>query len=193
MSSDFAAPLEYAGALERSGEGRRPMDEREFQIFYAQTCRALRAYSRGAVRDRAAADDLLQETYYRYLKAAHAPEDIEGRRGYLFRIAFNLVRDTARATGRNREIQADALEASASPDDVGLRADLREALETLDPKDRMRLWLAYVNGSSHREIAAATGVGETSVRPLVLRARRRLADLLRKRGFGLERLPKGAR
>jgi RNA polymerase sigma-70 factor (ECF subfamily) len=135
----------------------------------------------------------LQETYYRYLKAAHAPEDIEGRRGYLFRIAFNLVRDTARATGRNREIQADALEASASPDDVGLRADLREALETLDPKDRMRLWLAYVNGSSHREIAAATGVGETSVRPLLLRARRRLADVLRKRGFGLERLPKGAR
>jgi RNA polymerase sigma-70 factor (ECF subfamily) len=169
------------------------MDEREFQIFYAQTCRALRAHLRGAARDAAAADDLLQETYYRYLKAPSSPEDIEGRRGYLFRIAFNLVRDTARAAGRNREVQADAVEPSASASDVGLRADLRAALEGLDSKDRMRLWLAYVNGSSHREIASATGVGEASVRPLLLRARRRLAALLRKRGFGIERLPREGR
>jgi RNA polymerase sigma-70 factor (ECF subfamily) len=169
------------------------MDEREFQVFYAQTCRALRAYLRASTRDQGTADDLLQETYYRYLKATNAPADIDGRRGYLFRIAFNLVRDQLRAAGRNREVQADEMEVRAVAVDVGLRADLDEALESLDPKDRIRLWLAYVNGSTHREIAAATGVGETSVRPLLLRARRRLAALLRKRGFGLERLPKEAR
>ncbi len=193
MSSELASPFEYAGALERYGEGRRGMDEREFQIFYAQTCRSLQAYLRRSTRDAAAADDLLQEAYYRYLKAANPPGDGEERRGYLFRIAANLVRDHFRASGRNREVSSETAEGEASQDDVGLRADMDQALETLEPKDRTRLWLAYVNGSSHREIAAATGVKEASVRPLLLRARRRLAAVLRKRGFGLESSPRGTR
>jgi RNA polymerase sigma-70 factor, ECF subfamily len=193
MSSELAAPFESAGAMARFGEERRPMNEREFQLFYAETCRSLRAFLRRSVRDAAAVDDLLQEAYYRYLRAANPIEDPAGRRGYLFRIAANLVRDHFRASGRNREVQNDAVEAETAQADVGLRADLDEALESLEPKDRTRLWLAYVNGSSHREIAAATGVKEASVRPLLLRARRKLAEVLRKRGFRSESQSKEAR
>ncbi len=183
MSSELAAPLGSARAMTRFGEGRCPMNEREFQIFYAQTCRPLRAYLRRSAGRTEAVDDLLQEAYYRYLRAASVPEDQDGRRGYLFRIAANLVRDHFRASARNREGQDDAAEAQTAPPDVGLMTDLDEALESLEPKDRTRLWLAYVNGSSHREIAEATGVKESSVRPLLLRARRKLAEVLRRRGF----------
>lgn len=190
MSSEFAMPIEAAGVLECSGDGRSGMDEREFQIFYAQTCRALRAYLRRTTRDVAAADDLLQETYYRFLRAARYPQDPDGRRGYLFRTAANLVRDHFRASGRNQEVQTDSVPTESHESITGLRADLDEALQSLKPKDRTRLWLAYVNGSSHREIAAATGVKEASVRPLLLRARRKLAALLRKRGLAPESLPK---
>jgi RNA polymerase sigma-70 factor (ECF subfamily) len=179
--------------MSRFGEDRRAMNEREFQIFYAQTCRALRAFLRRSTGNAEAVDDLLQEAYYRYLRAANTPEDPDGRRGYLFRIAANLVRDHFRASGKNREVQNDSAEAEATQADVGLRADLDEALESLEPKDRTRLWLAYVNGSSHREIAEATGVKEASVRPLLLRARRKLAQVLRRRGFGEPSLPKEAR
>ena len=186
MSSETAASLPFAGTIERFGEGRRPMDEREFQIFYAQTCRPLLAYLRRTTRDAALADDLLQETYYRFLKVNPSPADVGARRGYLFRIAANLVHDHFRRLGRLREVQTEADQAEAKQRDVGLQADLDDALATLDPKDQTRLWLAYVHGSSHREIAAATGVKEASVRPLLLRARRRLAALLRKRGFGSE-------
>ena len=154
----------------------------------SQTCRALRAYLRRATRDFAAADDLLQETYYRYLRTQGSPPDPEGQRGYLFRIAANLVRDHFRAVKRNQEVQANPTCVESRQDVTGLRADLDEALQSLKPKDRTRLWLAYVNGSSHREIAAATGVQEASVRPLLLRARRKLAALLRKRGLGPESL-----
>ena len=193
MSSELAAPFAPAKAMTRFGEGRRAMDEREFQLFYAQTCRALRAYLRRMSGDPEAVDDLLQEAYYRYLRTARPPENPDERRGYLFRIGANLVRDRFRASGRNREVQNDAVEAAAAPADIGLRADLDDALESLDPRDRTRLWLAYVNGSSHREIAAATGVKEASVRPLLLRARRKLADILRRRGFAANSLPKEKR
>ena len=188
MTSEFTIPIEFAGVLTYSGGGRSEMDEREFQIFYAQTCRALRAYLRRATRDFDAADDLLQESYYRYLRARGSPQDPEGQRGYLFRIAANLVRDHFRAVKRNQEVQANPTCVESRQDVTGLRADLDEALQSLKPKDRTRLWLAYVNGSSHREIAAATGVKEASVRPLLLRARRKLAALLRKRGLGPESL-----
>jgi RNA polymerase sigma-70 factor, ECF subfamily len=40
------------------------------------------------------------------------------------------------------------------------------------------LWLAYVEGMSHSEIAKATGLQSMSVRILLLRARRRAAELL---------------
>jgi RNA polymerase sigma-70 factor (ECF subfamily) len=40
------------------------------------------------------------------------------------------------------------------------------------------LWLAYVEGMSHAEIAEATGLRAMSVRLLLFRARRRAATLL---------------
>lgn len=166
------------------------MDEREFQQFYAQTCRSLRAYLRRASGDQSATDDLLQETYFRFIRASGLPTDADQRRGYLFRIAMNLVADYFRKAGRNREVHSESIEGDTKQIDLGLRTDLEAALEKLKPKDRTLIWLAYVNGSSHREIAAATGVAEASVRPLLLRARRKMAALLRKRGIGLESIPR---
>jgi len=48
----------------------------------------------------------------------------------------------------------------------------------LKPQQRQMLWLSYVEGADHREIAAATGVREGSVRVLLHRARKKLASLL---------------
>ena len=44
------------------------------------------------------------------------------------------------------------------------------------------LWLAYAQGASHREIAEVVGVGHASVKPLLFRARRKLAGLLGRPG-----------
>ena len=54
---------------------------------------------------------------------------------------------------------------------------------------RALLWLAHVEGSSHDEIADAIGVKAKSVRVLLFRARKRLAEILTKHGMG----PEGAR
>ena len=61
------------------------------------------------------------------------------------------------------------------------RADLRRAFDRLKPRERQLLWLAHVEGSDHREIARLTGLRTGSIRLLLFRARRRLAEVLRKR------------
>jgi RNA polymerase sigma-70 factor (ECF subfamily) len=56
---------------------------------------------------------------------------------------------------------------------------MRAALRQMKPRERELLWLAYVEGMNHAEIAAATGLGTMSIRLLLFRARRKAAQLLR--------------
>ena len=58
------------------------------------------------------------------------------------------------------------------------RTDLDRAMLQMKPKERAMLWLAYAEGSSHHEIAAAVGVKPASVKLLLFRARRKIAALL---------------
>jgi RNA polymerase sigma-70 factor (ECF subfamily) len=130
------------------------------------------------------ADDLLQETYYRFLRTERSYDSEAHRRNYLFRIATNLTRDRHRRRG----VPLVELPEDGHPDaphgrgDEGelaaRRTDLSRAMARLKPRDRALLWLAYANGSSHVEIAESLGVKSGSVKALLLRARRRLAGLL---------------
>jgi RNA polymerase sigma-70 factor (ECF subfamily) len=63
--------------------------------------------------------------------------------------------------------------------DAERRTDLGRAMARLRPREREMLWLAYAQGSNHRDIAGTLGVKTESVRLLLFRARRKLADLLR--------------
>src|SRR5467141_2659554 len=69
------------------------MDEETFRAFYERTARLVWMYLSRITGDAQAAEDLLQETYYRFLRAQRAYESDAHRRNYLFRIATNLVRD----------------------------------------------------------------------------------------------------
>jgi len=159
------------------------MDEQSFRLLYERTARPLWAYlSRGA-RDPQAADDLLQEVYHRFLRVGAPEMDAAGQKNYLFKIATNLLRDRARSMRPQVELSEVASGEKAGRR-VELRTDLGKALEEVGERDREFLWLAYAEGFSHREIAEATGVKEQSVRPLLHRAKTKLADLLRSRGFG---------
>jgi RNA polymerase sigma-70 factor (ECF subfamily) len=63
---------------------------------------------------------------------------------------------------------------------VSARADLSRAMAHLTARERDLLWLAYAEGSSHREIADSLGLKSGSIRLLLFRARRRLAWLLQR-------------
>lgn len=178
--------------------GERPFDAVGFRVFYEATARPLWAYlSRAASPD--LADDLVQEAYYRLLRSDFVPESDAHAKNYLYRIATNLMRDHFRGAGRRRatgEVAAESGSESSparepvaadTPDRrVRMRRDLRRFLDRLSPKDRRLLWLAHVEGASHREIAEVLEVQESSVRVLVFRARRRLAAMLEQHDVGPE-------
>ena len=159
------------------------MDEDAFRLFYERTSRSVWAYLSRMTGDPRLADDLLQETYYRFLRATGAPADEAHRRNYLFRIATNLVHDTRRRPRLNAVPMPDAFE-HADPrqaDNAGgaaARVDLSRAMARLKPRERALLWLAYAQGSSHKEIADTLGLKTASIKLLLFRARRRLAGLL---------------
>jgi RNA polymerase sigma-70 factor (ECF subfamily) len=158
------------------------MDREQFHRFYEQTARPLRAYLARVGRDAALAEDLLQDAYLRFLRAEQEGRIVpDRRRYYLFQIAANLIRD------HYRRQKSGALEELSSPSDapaIELRRDLSRILDRLTPAERNLLWLAYVERFSHNEIASIAGVKPQSVRPLLFRAKQKLAGLLRKAGIG---------
>jgi RNA polymerase sigma-70 factor (ECF subfamily) len=159
------------------------MDEEAFRAFYERTARSLWAYLSRITGDRQVCDDLLQETYYRFLRAETVPDSEAHRRNYLFRIATNLVRDARRRRVIAPATVSEPIETADAHEDVAGRVqrhtDLARGLAQLKPRERDLLWLAYAQGSSHREIAETLGLKTGSVKLLLYRARRRLASLLR--------------
>jgi RNA polymerase sigma-70 factor (ECF subfamily) len=163
------------------------MDEDTFRGFYARTSTMLWAYLSRAIGDPHAADDLLQETYYRFLRARAEFESEAHRRHYIFRIATNLVRDRYRRPRLDRSPLPDDLPDSSGnlARDTEQRTDLQRAMAKLKPRERELLWLAYGQGSTHEEIAGSLGLKTGSVKPLLFRAKRKLAALLGKHSVRL--------
>jgi RNA polymerase sigma-70 factor (ECF subfamily) len=154
------------------------MDEQAFHSFYSGTARALRAYVARVLGDLSQADDIVQESYLKLLRMPAVPGDPEQLRRLLFRIASNLVTDEWRRRRVTTDGDAYAPEPHGSSPDMVLRLDMNRVFQQLKPQQRQLMWLAYVEGANHREIAAALGLREGSVRVLLHRARRKLASLL---------------
>lgn len=153
------------------------MDEAAFGAFYAETARPLFGYLLRVSGDRALAEDLMQESYCRLLSADLPDMSRSESRRYLFRIATNLLHDRWR---RHKEdpLPDSLLETTSAAPFLDSKLEMRRAFEQLKPRERELLWLAYVEGSNHKEIADCTGLRAGSVRMLLFRARRKLLGLL---------------
>jgi len=194
MRDGMLSALERLGAdlaEEGPAEDLFQMDEDAFRVFYDRTARPVWAYLSRMTGDPRLADDLLQEAYYRLLRARVVHESDAHRRNYLFRIATNLVHDLRRRRHVDDTPLGEAGAAEhADPRSADLaanaarRVDLGRAMTRLKPRERDLLWLAYAQGSSHQEIADALGLKRSSIKLLLFRARRRLATLLRERTAG---------
>jgi RNA polymerase sigma-70 factor (ECF subfamily) len=159
------------------------MDEQTFQGFYESTARPLWSYLSRILGDRTLADDLMQESYYRFLRADLKSDDAVYHKAYLFRIATNLARDHWRRLPRQEQaVNVDAEQIAVhdrTAERVQQRSDLGRVLDRLKPRERELLWLAYAEGASHKEIGEVLGVGAASVRLLLFRARQKMLKLLR--------------
>src|SRR5579863_2442833 len=124
------------------------MDEDAFRAFYDRTARGVWVYLARITGDRQLADDLLQETFYRFLRAAATHDSEAHRRNSLYRIATNLARDARRRSLARMpfSMAGHEIESVASAEDARTAertTDVTRAMAHLKPRDRAMLWLAY--------------------------------------------------
>lgn len=175
-----------------SAEGRGlSMNDDAFASFYQRTARPVWSYLVHVSRNPALADDLLQESYLRFLCAARLSDGEGACRRYLFRIATNLLRDhwRQRDPASLEDLPEEVLGTGQGPDiaQIDSQEMLARALHRMRPRERQLLWLAYAEGATHAEIAEITGLRTPGIRILLFRARRKLARLLKQGPGGREK------
>ena len=176
--------LESSKVGSEAAEQAFHMDEQTFHVFYENTSRPLWSYLSRILGNQTLADDLAQESYYRFLRAALKSDDSAYQKAYLFRIATNLARDHWRRLPHQEQSEpGDAEQVPAddrTAEHVQQRSDLGRAMGGLKPREREILWLAYAEGASHKEIADVLGLRASSVRLLLFRARHKVLKLIKR-------------
>ncbi|MEJ0069327.1 MAG: RNA polymerase sigma factor [Pseudomonadota bacterium] len=153
----------------------------------------LRRLARSFDKDRAAADDLVQETLVRALQKLHLYEPTGPFAGWLATIMRNLFIDRTRRRKIKPEEPVDVLPQALEPrskddpiDRLTLR-DLKIAIAGLPPAQREVLLMIGVSGQSYEDVAAQLAVPLGTVRSRLFRARE---TLMRKMDPGhVERRP----
>lgn len=144
-------------------------------------------------RNTAEAEDMVQETFLRVLRHRDQLPEIRDARVWLIRITWNLVLDRKRRQ-KTRPENEDVSELARVLPSKELRADqvviaaqrharVLALIDELPAKERQALLLSALEELSNAEIAAVLGITESSVRSRLFRARRDLAEKLRKEGL----------
>lgn len=150
---------------------------------------ALYALARWLVGDPAEAEDLVQETYAKALRAVHQFQDGSNLRAWLMRILRNTFYTHARRQARAPQASEPAiLEQLASQDATASRAgreghsmlaqDLTAALRQLPEEYRSVVLLADLEDYTMEEISMILGCPVGTVKSRLFRARGRLRTLL---------------
>ena len=142
---------------------------------------ALRRYAHGLVRDRDAADDLVQDCLERALSRRRLWRGEGPLQAWLFRILLNCFRDDRRRqASRPRLAPIDSVaepgRAGAQEAHVTLR-DIHEAIGRLPDDQRAALLLVALEGLSLAEAAAVLGVPEGTLASRLGRARVALREM----------------
>jgi RNA polymerase sigma-70 factor, ECF subfamily len=123
--------------------------------------------------DRAAAEDVTQEAFYRLLVHWKKVSTYERPGAWVRRVA---IRAAMRARARSRRAEQPA--ERASDGDAASRLDMRSALLRLSPAQRSAIVLHYYEDRPIQEIASLMGCTQGTVKTHLHRARERLAPML---------------
>ena len=126
------------------------------------------------------AEDVIQETFIRYLQKAPAFADAEHEKAWLFKVASNLCLDLLRYQKRHRQEELDAAQYMSTAIE---NTEILEALLELPEKFRLVLILYYVEGYQIREIAEIIQKSPSAVKMRLQKGRKLL-----KNAYGKEEL-----
>ena len=168
-------------------------DERAFASLYDRYGPILFGLLLRILHSRPEAEDVLQEVFLQVWQQARS---FDAARGRAFTWLVTLARSRAidrlraldsreRAARRSAEDAPPQGEGEEAADDAALREEragvVREALAALPDEQRQVLLLAYLDGMSQSEIAAARGQPLGTVKTRTRAGLKRLSELLRAR------------
>ena len=139
-----------------------------FEALYRSSRDDVFAYVAGLLRDRSSAEDVTALAFERaYRKRARFDRRKGSRRAWLFGIARNAALDELRRRARHTELRAEPEDVAAAPTEQAAelalrRATLREAIATLDARERELISLKFFAGLRNSEIAAVVGLSESN-------------------------------
>lgn len=151
----------------------------------------VRVFARRLLGERAAAEDLVQETFLTLLRAMPSFRAEASLRTFLLGIAANGARHHVRAAMRRRAAHARSEDgpraAPSTPEDGVARRQLAEALtralDTLPFDQRVAIVLCEVEDRSCAEAATIVGAPEATVRTRIFHGKRKLRDALEALGI----------
>ncbi len=127
------------------------------------------------VQNRAEAEDLLQDTFIKVMKAKN--KDIRNWKSYLITIARNTVYDHWRK--RKNKLSLDLFDKLKTKNkDIELKLDIEKGIKNLSPKLKEVIILREINGLDYTEIADVLGIEKGTVKSRLSRARDELKSFL---------------
>lgn len=153
-------------------------------LYTAYASRAIRTAFL-ITRNRAAAEDAVQEAFVQVLRTIGSLRDLGAFRPWFYRILVNAAKRSTRRAWRILPLaqpQEERTDLGPSPDEVAIgleeSAQVRAALASLPESQREILVLRYYTDLSEAEIAEALGVPAGTVKSRLHRAREALAARL---------------
>lgn len=163
-------------------------DSHRIEDMYREEAEILRRFLQRKMSNPTDVEEVLQEAYLRLLRAAKNGE-IENVRGFLYRIATNLVIDRFRSAAHNAtHVDIDVMasgpteltSADTSPEDMSIiRQQLGvtlEAIRDLPPRCRQVFVLHRIKQLTHREISGKLGISTQMVEKHIAKAVRICAE-----------------
>lgn len=155
-------------------------DEKSFSTIYNQMADDLYGYGLSFGCREEICKDALQDVFYRLFIQRDKLHHVENIIAYLFRSYRNRLADLTRMDRRTESVGI--LEETFSPevtilDDLidrevseNIKKKTENLLRQLNTNQREIVYLKYMNGLQHREIAGIMGIQEESARKLLYRA-----------------------
>lgn len=125
------------------------------------------------VRDRLAAQDIVQEAFVRVWASPRTPREVSAFRLWLYKTIVNLARDHRRRLGRWSRLRLERT-SLADPVDIAERreadASLAQAMRSLSRREQEAVYIRFFEDAPYEEVARIIGVRTGTARVIVHRA-----------------------
>jgi RNA polymerase sigma-70 factor (ECF subfamily) len=127
-------------------------------------------------------DDLAQDTFLKAYTHISMFRGLASFQTWLIRIAYNVFYDYTRSRKQTSDI--DDVQKQTAASSIAVKLDVYSALALLKPDERTCITLQLIDGYDIRQIAEITQMKEGTVKSHLSRGKEKMANYLRKNGYG---------